>query len=229
MFLRCLVVSLLLIGLYRDAEAVETVRVDSRAGAPCLRVNGKPVRARCFWGAPGARPLPLDKTGRRIVFDFTASDDEPATATMHFRFGSTPGDAWLDDIRVRDLDAQQETLPTVDFEHGMDDFRRSWNVWPTEKQNTVGTVTVEPGSGRDGSNGLHVALRALPDGSWPDFHIYHRANLALRKGHRYQVSLWGRADPPRNLTIAFYRPAAPAFRPCPAAGSFAGPGQSACR
>ena len=209
MSLRYLAISLLLIGVCRAAGAVETVRVDARAGAPCLRVDGKPVRARLFWGAPGARPLPLSKAGQRIVFEFTSGDDEPAAATMHFRFGNTPGDAWLDDIRVRDLDAGQDALPTVDFEHGMDGFRRSWNVWPPEKQNTVGAVAVEPGSGRDGSAGLHVALHSPADGTWPDFHIYHQADLTLRKGHRYRVSLWGRADPPRNLTVAFYRPGDP--------------------
>jgi hypothetical protein len=128
---------------------------------------------------------------------------------MHFRFGDAPGDVWLDDIRVADLDAKQDALPTVDFEKGMDGFRRSWNVWPPGKQNTVGTVTVEPGGGRDGSAGLHVALRVPPDNAWPDFHIYRHADLTLRKGRRYRVSLWGRADPPRDLTVAFYRPGDP--------------------
>ncbi len=74
-------------------------------------------------------------------------------------------------------------------------FERSWNVWPPGPQNTVGSVRVEAGQGRNGSAGLHVRLRAPPAGHWPDFHIFHQANLALHKGHRYRVSVRARAEP----------------------------------
>jgi beta-galactosidase len=199
-----------------SADAVETVRVATNlrsvpaSGAPRLVVDGKPVRARMFWGAPGTRPLRAGTTGRLATFDFSPTEDEPATATMHFRFGNTPGDVYLDDVRVVDLDTGKEVFPVSDFEGGAESFSRSWTIWPTGVQNTVGTVRVEPGKGRTqrvpGSAGLHVALKAPPDGRWPDFHIYHHPNLALRKGHRYRVSLWVRAEPARDLTIAFYRP-----------------------
>ncbi len=95
-----------------------------------------------------------------------------------------------------------------DFEGGMASFHKVWNIWPPGERNTVGTVSVEPGKGRHGSAALHVALKAPPGGTWPDFHIYHQADLALRLGHRYRVSLWARAKPARNLQIAFYRPGA---------------------
>ena len=125
---------------------------------------------------------------------------------MHFRFGTVAGDVYLDDIRVVDLGTGQETLPATDFRRGMEAFHRSWTSWPPGAQNTVGSVSVEPGKGRDGSAALHIALSAPPTGNWPDFHIFHQANLALRKDHRYRVSLWARAEPPRDLNIAFYRP-----------------------
>ncbi|MCX5684912.1 MAG: beta-galactosidase, partial [Planctomycetota bacterium] len=188
------------------ATAVETVRVDASSGAPRIVIDGKPVRARMFWGAPGARPMPIAAKPQEVAFEFTASEDEPAKATMHFRFGQTAGDIYLDDIRVVDLADGQSVFPAADFEGGQESFTKSWTFWPTGAANTVGAVTVEPKVGRDGSAGLHLALKAPPGGHWPDFHIYHHANLALRKGHRYRVSLWVRAEPARDLTIAFYQP-----------------------
>jgi len=186
--------------------AVETVRVDASVGAPRLLVDGKPVRARIFWGAPGTHPLPVSKEGGRVEFEFSPSDDEPDHATMHFRFGNSPGDVYLSDLRVVELDSGRDVLPPTDFVGGMAAFNRSWNVWPPAPQNTVGTVGVEAGAGRGHAACLHVALRTPPDGQWPDFHIYHQANLALRKGHRYRASFWARAEPPLELNVAFYRP-----------------------
>jgi beta-galactosidase len=188
------------------AAAAETVRVDASSGAPRIVIDGKPVRARMFFGGPGARPMPAGPAAREVTFDFTATEDEPAKATMHFRFGRTPGDIYLDDIRVVDLADGQSVFPTADFEGGQESFSKSWTFWPTGAANTVGTIKVEPQAGQSGSAGLHVTLKAPPDGRWPDFHIYHHANLALRNGHRYRVSLWARAEPAQSLTIAFYRP-----------------------
>jgi len=180
--------------------------VDASKGAPRLVVDGKPVRGRMFWGAPRPRAYAIGPEARPITFEFTPTADEPARATMHLRFGRAAGDVFLDDIRVTDLDAGADTIPLCDFEAGMEAFRRAWTFWPTGAANTVGRVDVAAGGGRDGSAGLRVRLRAPPDGTWPDFHIYHHANLALRADHRYRATLWVRADPARTLTVAFYRP-----------------------
>ena len=188
------------------AMSVETVRVDASSGAPRLVVDGKPVRARVFWGAPGTRPLPVAKVGGPITFEFSPTEDEPAAATMHFRFGTVAGDVYLDDIRVVDLGTGQDDIARHRFPPRDGSIPPLVDLWPPGAQNTVGSVSVEPGKGRDGSAALHIALSAPPTGNWPDFHIYHQANLALRKGHRYRVSLWARAEPPRDLNIAFYRP-----------------------
>ncbi|HUT88467.1 MAG TPA: beta-galactosidase [Thermoguttaceae bacterium] len=185
---------------------METVRVDSSNAAPRLLVDGKPVRARMFWGAPGSRPLPIGSAGEELSFEFASSEDEPAKATVHLRFGQTPGDVYLDDVRVVEIDTGRDVIPRQTFDGGAADFTSRWTFWPTGPQNTVGTVQVEAGCGHEKSGGLHVGLKAPPDGGWPDFHVYHHPNLTLRKGRRYRVSLWVRAEPDRGLTVAFYRP-----------------------
>ncbi len=205
--LTCCLAGLVLVVFWTSTlPGAETVRVDASTGAPRLLVDGQPVRARMFWGAPGSRPLPLAKSATQVSFDFSPVEDEPGRATMHFRFGHAPGNVFLDEIRVQDLTTGKDVFAANDFEGGPQCFQRSWTFWPTGDKNTVGTIAVEPGVGRDGSAGLHVALKAPPGGQWPDFHIYHHPNLALDKQHRYRVSFWARAEPARNLTIAFYRP-----------------------
>lgn len=179
--------------------------MDPAGGAPRLLVNGEPVRARMFWGAPGSTPLKLTTEWKQISFEFTASGSA-SNGTMHFRFGSEPGDIFLDDIHVADLDAGRDLIPRCDFESGPESFKRDWTFWPTGATNTVGTTTVEPGAGRDGSAGLRVRLKAPPGSHWPDFHIYHHSNLAIVKDHRYRVSFWVRATSARRLMLAFYQP-----------------------
>ncbi|NCO96225.1 MAG: hypothetical protein GW880_33395, partial [Armatimonadetes bacterium] len=147
-----------------------TVRVESPNGAPRLVVDGKPVRARMFWGADGGGPVPVGPAGKVETFDFTATQDSEDRGTLHFRWGQTPGDIYLDDIHIADLDAGRDALPPRDFESGAGGFAADWSFWPTDKQNTVGSVQVEPRIGSKGSAGLHVHLKAPPNGTWPDFH-----------------------------------------------------------
>ncbi len=189
-------------------SAVETVRVDVANSVPRILVDGQPVRARMFWGATGGGRLPIGPQGQRVVFEFSALEDELKSATMHFRFGETPGTVVLDEILVEDISDGGAVLGALRFESGDADWNDHWTVWPPSEKNIVGKVEVRPGCGQDGSAGLLVSLTAPADGRWPDFHIYHRPNLALRKGHRYRVSFWAKAEPARNITVAFYRPGA---------------------
>ncbi|MHB8972365.1 MAG: hypothetical protein ACYC3X_14035 [Pirellulaceae bacterium] len=191
------------------ASGVETVRVDVSTGAPRLVVDGKPVRARMFFGLPGTKPLPATATGGEISFEFTPAQDELRAATMHLRFGQVAGTVDVDDIRVQDLTTGEDVLATCDFESGTGALTSHWNLWPEGDKNTVGQVQVQPGCGRDGSAGLQIVLRAPATGAWPDFHLNHHANLSLRKDHRYRASLWVRAQPARDLAISFYRPGDP--------------------
>ena len=186
-----------------------TVRVEASSGAPRLLVNGRPTRARMFFGGPGSSPIPVGPSGRRIEFEFTAENDSQGTGTLHFRFGQIPGDVFLDDIRIVDVASGIDVAEASDFESGPDSFSRGWTYWPPGEANTVGTVTVEPGTGAGGTAGLHVKLRAPSKGEWPDWHVYHAPNLSIVRGHRYRVTFWTRAEPARDLTVALYCPGNP--------------------
>jgi len=186
-----------------------TVHVDARHGAPRLVVNGKPVRARMFFGIPGAAPIKIEPTGRIIEFEFTAEEDSRGKGTLHFRFGHAPGGVFLDNIRVVDVVSGKDVTPISDFENGPCSFSRAWASYPTGEANTVGTVNVEPAAGANRTAGLHVKLRQPVNGKWPDWHIYHLANMAIVRGHRYRVAFWARAEPARDLIVGFYRPGNP--------------------
>ncbi len=47
-----------------------SVRVDTTNGAPRLLVDGKPVRARMFFGIPGSAPIAIAAGPRQMSFDF---------------------------------------------------------------------------------------------------------------------------------------------------------------
>lgn len=187
------------------AAAALSVRVDPAGGAPRLTVNGKPVRARIFWGGPGTSPIPLKPEWAQSQFEFTAAAGSDH-GTMHLRFGHTPGEITLDDIQVIDLDASNAPVLSCDFEGGPQSFARDWTFWPPGAANTVATVRVAPGAGHQGSAGLHIQLKSPPTGPWPDFHVYSQARLKLIEGHRYRVTFRARATPARNLSLAFYEP-----------------------
>ena len=93
------------------AAATDSVRVDASSGAPRIVVDGKPVRARMFWGAPNVGLIPAEETGQLLTFEFSPKEDEPARATMHFRFGPRAGDVYLDDIRCVDLARGKRSFP----------------------------------------------------------------------------------------------------------------------
>lgn len=202
-----------------DAFPIETVRVDVANGAPRLMVDGTPVRARIFFGRSGIRPFdpdPLAPEGRQVAFDFSPGDDAKNSGTMHFRFEHRPGDIYLDDIRITDMDTGADILPFCDFNGKNDDWKKSWKCWPPAgPQNAVGTIQIADGKGREGSPALHIKLQAPPDGKWPDFHLLSAVNLPLQKNHRYHVSFWGRAEPGGKLDIAFYRTGNPCVNLAP--------------
>lgn len=204
--LSSLVLAFLASGFLSASSAPLTVRIESPAGAPRLVVNGRPVRARMFFGGPGSGPIAIESAGRAYQFEFLAEDDSRGKGTLHFRFGQTPGEVFLDNIRVEALGTGRESNVMSDFEGGPQSFGRDWESWPPAPANTVGKFVVEPNTGASGSAGLHVRLTAPASGNWPDFHIFHRPNLALVRGQRYRVSFWARAEPARDLTVALYRP-----------------------
>lgn len=198
-----LAVALLSVMLTPLSVPSATYRVDASAGAPRIVVDGKPIRARIFWGAPGTRPITV-KPGIAVQsFEFTPTDDEPSRTTMHFRFGPEPGRIVLDDIRIEDLTARREVF-RADFEGRPNDFQRGWRMWPVGALNTVGKVDVCDGAGRDDSRGLVVTQ--VVSSPRPDFHIYTTTPLALVRSHRYRVTFWIQVDRQRDLQVALYRP-----------------------
>jgi hypothetical protein len=198
--------SLVLFALLALPALSMTVKVDPAGGAPRLVVDGQPVRARFFFGGPCSRPTPLPAVGGWVSEEFTAVVDEPGHGTLHFRFGQQPGTIILGEISITDLETGTLVLPTCDFDGGQAAFERQWHTWPTGAANTVGKVEVLPGIGREGHAGLKITLTAPPDGHWPDWHLYHHDNLALTKGHRYQLKFWAQASPAREVHLALYRP-----------------------
>ena len=187
------------------------MRVESPNGAPRIVVNGQPVRARMFFGGPGSSALKIGPEWQQIDFEFTAAGSAD-NGTMHFRFGQAAGDVFVDRLQVTDLEENRDLIPLDDFEAGPEDFSRDWTFWPTGAANTVGTVTVEPKVGMVGGGGLHIHLAEPPNGTWPDFHIYHRPNLHLTEGHRYRAQLWVRSVAKRSFYVEFYRPGQPFVR-----------------
>ncbi len=182
------------------------VRVREHGGVPQIHVDGRPARGRMFFGRPGVSHIPIGPEGKLIDFTFRATVDEPRRATMHLRFGASPGEVVLDAIRVVEVDSGRDVIPVLDFESGLQTFRENWHVWPPADRNTVGTFQATPKRGRAGSAGLRVKLIPPPNGKWPDFHFFHRPALCIRKGKRYRVTLWARSDTRRGLRIGFYRP-----------------------
>lgn len=182
-----------------------SVRVFALNDTPRLLVNKTPVRARMFFGGPASSPIHALPEGEKRNFEFVAQSGANGDGTMHFRFGHIPGDIFIDNIRVEDATTGEVILHS-NFEKGAQSFTNDWTTWPPGKLNTVGNVEVEPGAGEDGSAGLHVTLKSPPDGDWPDWHIYHIPNLTIIKGRTYKVSFWIKAQPARDVTVAFYRP-----------------------
>ena len=181
------------------------VRVDANGGAPHLTVNGVPKRARFFYGQPASGTLQSSTEGSRHTFEFTADRDVDAAGTLHFRFGQTAGEIFLSGLSVTDI-TDQTVLIKNDFSSVQPTITPDWRSWPPAEQNKVAAYNMEAGAGEGGAPALHVRLHKPANGTWPDFHIYHEANLSFKKGHRYRTSVWIKSDSPRDITTAFYKP-----------------------
>ena len=175
--------SIVLAVLGYSRGAVETVRVELRRR---LRmVDGKPVRARMFWGA-AARQLSIGPEAKKIAFESRrrrmspAGRDAPAVCRH--------GGRCLDDIRVVDLDDSADVIPVCDFEAGGANARRGPAVRPTRWEDSPG--------GRAAS----CISTQRSDDRWPDYHLYHLPTCPCTgplSGER-----WVRPAA-RKLTVAF--------------------------
>ncbi|MDR0869918.1 MAG: hypothetical protein LBN39_03915 [Planctomycetaceae bacterium] len=195
--------------------SAETVRVGSRSvsgtrGVPQILVDGQPVRSRMFFGNPGSLPIAIGTEAKRYSFDFQPVESEPKTATMHIRLDAKPQTVLFDDILLEELDAdgktQRNVFGTCKFDNGQDDFKKEWTFYPQGTANTTGTVSVESTGGIAHSGALKIQITAPKDGNYPDFHVFHFANLALDQTKKYRLTFWAKSDTETKLRLAFYRP-----------------------
>ncbi len=171
-------------------------RVRSENGVPRLLVDGRPARARIFWGGPGGGGLaPIGTDWAEVAFEFTAPENDSAAA-LHLRFGEEPGDVWFDDIRITDLAGGSPVLAS-DFEKTQDGVGQSWQMWCKGRdQNPDFKARFAPGEGRGGGSALHLAIGKDP--RLGGLHLY-RPQIGLAKGARYRVTLWARSSSRRHL------------------------------
>ena len=127
---------------------------------------------------------------------------------MHFRFGHDAGRRLLlDDIRVTELDTGREVIPRCDFEAGAEVVLGMLDVLADRSAEHGGR-----GPGRAGLRARRLGRPARaaearrPTATGPTSTSTISPDLALRRGQRYRVELWVRAEPARSLTVAFYRP-----------------------
>ena len=91
------------------------VRVKATRGGPQIQVDGKPVPPRFFWGSENSGRIAVGVAWASQSFDFTPDTDVPGNSTLHFRFGDTPGDVWLADLRIVEAKSGADVLPPGSF------------------------------------------------------------------------------------------------------------------
>lgn len=185
--------------------AAESVRVGVRNGVPQILADGQPLRARMFFGNPGTKPLIINAGEQRISFEFQPLESEPSQATVHFRLPQKPAVYYFDAFQLDQLREDGTVEKTVlgpdRFSNGLPDFEKNWQYWPTGTVNTCGSISVEPGTST-----LRVQIQKPDNGVYPDFHFYHKPNIALDGTKKYRMSFWVKSEEPAELRIAFYRP-----------------------
>ena len=161
---------------------------------PQIFVNGSPVRPRMFWGSERSGGFEIDQQWKEIVFEVTVPFD--ANATLHFRFGKSPGDIWLKDLEVKNTETGQLVFP----EHTLTNetiFANNWNVYPPDERNTVGVLSFKDSS-------IHINLNDPPAGDiWPDFHVYSDY-VNTPEGKTYRYACLAKASEPRTIFPAVY-------------------------
>lgn len=189
-------------------HSARTVRVDRSSGVPRILVDGKPVRARFFFGTQGTRPYNLEAAVQHISFDFTARESA-SNGVMQLHFGKGACDISLGGIHVVDTDTKEDVIPPASFAGGIDEFKRDWTATPQDAESNIATIRVEPGAGPEGTNALRVTLQNHQPGEDVDFYISHQPKLSLVRNHHYQVDFWVRATPSCELNVTFYKPGSP--------------------
>ncbi len=211
----------------------KSFEVRAKSGVPMVCIDGQPVRARIFFGGFGIQKVCLKKNEwKQVDFVFQPQSDALGCGTVHFRFGREPGRVVIDNIEIwNETDGQPVAGPysfdpidraasgssavsvssaaSAEAEQAAsrNQFTSNWRIWPPK--NDVGIVQTLPGLGKDGSTALAIDLTAPVNGEWPDFHVYHNANLKLEFNKTYRFRCLLCSDAPRTTSIAFYKPGNP--------------------
>ncbi len=176
-------------------------------GVPQIEVDGQPVRARWFFGAPAISTHRIQVGEQRFTLTLEPCETGLARTTFHFRFGHHPLDILIDQFEVIDLTDGTHLLPLDEFDYSPEEFLKQWSFFPRDERNTVGKMQVVPKGGINDSAALRITQRDPADGKWPDFHCYTvPVPLDLKEGHKYQVRFWLKSDVVTRLNFGVYRP-----------------------
>ncbi len=177
-----------------NAYAEIKVKVVKTNSGPKITVNDAFVSPRMFWG--GNRGGTVNVTEEWQEFHFDVNVNFSANATWHFRFGNEAGEVWIYDIAITNLSTGKTVFPMNSFST-LQNFNSSWNVYPPDSKNTVGTFAFI-------DSALHLTLSNPTDGgNWPDFHFYSNA-ITLQPNITYRYSFKMRADKERSVSPQVY-------------------------
>lgn len=168
-------------------------RVESSSGVPQLTRDGVPVRSRMFWGhtfySAGSTELRPDWSV--TSFEFPAYED-CSVGALHLRFGEETGSVFFSRIDIEDL-TTGNMLKSCRFDDG---FQAEWRFW------SAGIDRKPPLNFTTQSGILRIDMTTDP--RLRGFHMY-LPGLKFAKGHRYRVTIRGRADAPRPFRPTVHR------------------------
>ncbi len=180
-------------------------------GVPMITIDGTPVRSRVFFGIKNASSVMVDSEWKTREYEFVPQETVDGNGTLHFRFGSTPGTVFIDNVSIIEKESGTIVAGPYAFEKETE-FSNSWESWHNAFQGVeIASVDIQKNAGVDDSNALVVRVNDFPKELRPDFHIYHKARLSFKKGTTYVVKFDLRADAVRKLNVSVYRPASPSF------------------
>ena len=86
-------------------------QVNVNNGVPQIEVDGQPVRARWFFGAPAINTHRVQVGEQRFAITLSPCETGLARTTFHFRFGHHPLNILIDQFEVIDLTDGTNLLP----------------------------------------------------------------------------------------------------------------------
>jgi beta-galactosidase len=174
-----------------------TVRVRKTQGGPQIQVNGESVPPRFFWGQERGGLISVDKNWKEEHFEFIPDNEVEANGTLHFRFGRNPGELWLKNLSITEVNTGTEVLSVGSFANA-EAFNAVWRVWPMAEANTVGKVSFA-------DKALHVTLINPKNGKkWPDFHLHTGRKFSFGIGTSYRCSFQVKGSQEQAITPAVY-------------------------